>query len=92
MRHPFFSAPRPQVFAHRGGAQLAPENTLDAFRNGVALGRDPGAAGAANRIERVVVNLATGDDGDLLVQEGDQRPQDTAFRLATQAEQDEIVP
>jgi glycerophosphoryl diester phosphodiesterase len=31
---------RPLVFAHRGGAALAPENPLDAFRNGVALGAD----------------------------------------------------
>jgi glycerophosphoryl diester phosphodiesterase len=28
------------VFAHRGGAALAPENTLPAFENGVALGAD----------------------------------------------------
>jgi glycerophosphoryl diester phosphodiesterase len=31
---------RPLVFAHRGGAALAPENTLAAFVNGVALGAD----------------------------------------------------
>ncbi|MCX6551071.1 MAG: glycerophosphodiester phosphodiesterase [Acidobacteria bacterium] len=31
---------RPLVFAHRGGAQLAPENTLPAFDNGLALGAD----------------------------------------------------
>ena len=40
MRHSFFSSSRPLVFAHRGGAALAPENTLDAFDNGLALGAD----------------------------------------------------
>src|SRR5262245_51187038 len=40
MRHPFFAAPRPLVFAHRGGAALAPENTLAAFDHGLALGAD----------------------------------------------------
>jgi glycerophosphoryl diester phosphodiesterase len=28
------------VFAHRGGAKLAPENTMAAFANGIALGSD----------------------------------------------------
>ena len=40
MPHPFFAANRPLVFAHRGGAALAPENTLAAFDNGLALGAD----------------------------------------------------
>src|SRR3954471_1272324 len=40
MRHPFFDAPRPLVFAHRGGSALAPENTIAAFDNGLALGAD----------------------------------------------------
>jgi glycerophosphoryl diester phosphodiesterase len=40
VRHPFFSASRPLVFAHRGGAALAPENTVAAFENAVALGVD----------------------------------------------------
>ena len=31
---------RPLLFAHRGGAALAPENTLPAFLNGVRLGAD----------------------------------------------------
>jgi len=38
--HPFFRAARPLVFAHRGGSGLAPENTLAAFDNGLALGAD----------------------------------------------------
>jgi glycerophosphoryl diester phosphodiesterase len=38
--HPFFESSRPLVFAHRGGAALAPENTLAAFDNGLALGAD----------------------------------------------------
>lgn len=40
MRHDFFRSTRPLVFAHRGGAALAPENTLAAFDNGVVLGAD----------------------------------------------------
>jgi glycerophosphoryl diester phosphodiesterase len=40
VRHPFFTSSRPLVFAHRGGAALAPENTLAAFANGIALGAD----------------------------------------------------
>src|SRR6187200_2457904 len=40
MRAPFFRSARPLVFAHRGGSALAPENTLAAFDNGLALGAD----------------------------------------------------
>src|SRR5438477_10860314 len=40
VRHPFFETSRPIVFAHRGGSGLAPENTLAAFDNGLALGAD----------------------------------------------------
>ncbi len=40
MRHPFFSAARPLVFAHRGGSALAPENTIEAFDAGLAHGAD----------------------------------------------------
>jgi glycerophosphoryl diester phosphodiesterase len=40
VRHPFFASPRPLVFAHRGGSALAPENTMDAFDNGLAHGAD----------------------------------------------------
>ena len=40
MSHPFFTARRPLVFAHRGGSALAPENTLAAFYRGLALGAD----------------------------------------------------
>src|SRR4051812_47311725 len=38
--HPFFSSSRPLVFAHRGAGALAPENTIAAFDNGLALGAD----------------------------------------------------
>lgn len=37
---PVFAAPRPLVFAHRGGAKLAPENTMPAIDHGLALGAD----------------------------------------------------
>ena len=40
MRHPFFVSSRPLVFAHRGGSALAPENTIEAFDNGLRLGAD----------------------------------------------------
>lgn len=35
-----FVSDRPLVFAHRGGAKLAPENTMHALDNGMALGAD----------------------------------------------------
>lgn len=40
MRHGFFTAAGPLVFAHRGGSALAPENTMAAFERAVALGTD----------------------------------------------------
>lgn len=39
-RAPVFDAPHPLVFAHRGGALLAPENTMPAIDNGMAFGSD----------------------------------------------------
>ena len=36
----FFQRGRPRVFAHRGGAALAPENTLAAFELGLRTGAD----------------------------------------------------
>lgn len=40
--HPYFAAERPgtQVIAHRGGAGLRPENTLEAFRHALDIGVD----------------------------------------------------
>src|SRR5687768_2540756 len=35
-----FAGRQKLVFAHRGGARLAPENTMEAFQNGMALGSD----------------------------------------------------
>ena len=40
MTKPFFRTNRPQVFAHRGGCALGPENTLAAFDLGMASGAD----------------------------------------------------
>jgi glycerophosphoryl diester phosphodiesterase len=37
---PFLARPRPYLIAHRGGARLAPENTLAAFDGARALGAD----------------------------------------------------
>jgi glycerophosphoryl diester phosphodiesterase len=37
---PFFDSPRPLVFAHRGGCNLGPENTIAAFDAGLAAGAD----------------------------------------------------
>jgi glycerophosphoryl diester phosphodiesterase len=39
-RAPVFEADRPLIFAHRGGARLAPENTMPAIDNGMTLGAD----------------------------------------------------
>ena len=40
MRHPFFRTSRALVVAHRGGAALAPENTIAAFDRGLETGAD----------------------------------------------------
>ena len=37
-RHPFLAGATPVAIAHRGGAEEAPENTLEAFGAAVALG------------------------------------------------------
>jgi glycerophosphoryl diester phosphodiesterase len=37
-RHPFLDLPTPVAIAHRGGAEEAPENTIEAFGAAVALG------------------------------------------------------
>ncbi len=39
-RRPYVTHARPLAFAHRGGSGLAPENTLVAYENGLALGAD----------------------------------------------------
>jgi glycerophosphoryl diester phosphodiesterase len=39
-RPAIFQSSRPLVFAHRGGAGRGPENTLDAFSRGLAMGAD----------------------------------------------------
>jgi len=39
MQVPFFSS-RPQIFAHRGGCDLGPENTITAFDIGMSTGAD----------------------------------------------------
>jgi glycerophosphoryl diester phosphodiesterase len=38
--HPAIASTRPLVFAHRGGAALAPENSIPAFDRGLAEGAD----------------------------------------------------
>src|SRR5512138_48059 len=39
-RSPYLDLPGPWLVAHRGGAALAPENTLTAFERAAALGAD----------------------------------------------------
>lgn len=40
MPHPYFDAPRPAVFGHRGASGELPENTLAAFERALAQGAD----------------------------------------------------
>lgn len=36
----YLDGPKPRLFAHRGGARIAPENTIEAFAAGLAAGCD----------------------------------------------------
>src|SRR5713101_4946956 len=65
--------------------------TQPADREAVAFLRGARAARGAERRQRVVVNLAAGDDRDPFVQQIDEVPQDAALRLTPQAEQNEVV-
>src|SRR6476619_88663 len=44
-----------RFFAHRGGSALAPENTIDAFDNGLRLGADGLELDVHLSLDRVVV-------------------------------------
>src|SRR6266481_2572954 len=58
---------------------------------GVAQIGDFLAAGAANRAQRVIVDLAAGDDGDFGVQQLHEAAQDAALGLPAQTQEDEVV-
>ena len=57
----------------------------------VALGPDARTAGSTDRVQRVVVDFASGNDGDVLVEEIDETAKDATLRLSTESEQDEVV-
>src|SRR5208282_1417284 len=63
-----------------------------ADRRFVALGGEALAAGAAERLVGIVVDLASCDDGNLGVHESYEAAKDARFRLSTQPEQNEVVP
>lgn len=53
---PTSAAPKPLIVAHRGGAALAPENTLGAFENALKLG-----------VDMVECDVHLSKDGELIV-------------------------
>ena len=61
-------------------------------RGVIALLGDKVAAGAADGMQRMVMNFASRDVRNLLLEEIDQSPKNTALRLPAEAEKDEIVP
>jgi hypothetical protein len=63
-----------------------------AHRHLIAFGLDALLAEGRQRRDRIVVDLAVGNDRDPLVEQRGQRAQDARFRLAAQAEQDEVMP
>src|SRR5690348_8923683 len=56
LRRPYVAHDGPLFFAHRGGSLLAPENTLPAFKQGVACGADA-----------LELDIQTTSDGELVV-------------------------
>jgi len=69
VRHVFFTSPRPLVFAHRGGAALAAENSLNAFEHAVALGADG-----------VELDVRVSSDGRLVVHHDETLDRATTLR------------
>src|SRR6266851_2439167 len=57
----------------------------------VAVGGDFFAAGAADGFQRIVIDFAAGDDGHFRIEEVDEAAKNSAFGLAAEAEQNEIV-
>jgi glycerophosphoryl diester phosphodiesterase len=55
-RRPFLAHERPLFFVHRGGAKLAPENTVAAFAEGLAWGADA-----------LELDIQTTSEGELVV-------------------------
>jgi hypothetical protein len=60
-------------------------------REAVALRRNLCPAGAANRIQRIIVNLTPRHHRDPFVEQIDKRAQNAALGLAAKTEQNEIV-
>jgi glycerophosphoryl diester phosphodiesterase len=56
LRRPYVVHDKPLFFAHRGGSGLAPENTLIAFAQGLALGADA-----------LELDIQTTSDGEIVV-------------------------
>ncbi len=59
---------------------------------GVAALGDQVAAALADGVVGIVANLAPGDVGQALVEQGGESAQDAAFCLSAQAKQDEVLP
>src|SRR5260370_35354412 len=56
----------------------------------VAVGGDFFAARAANGVQRIIVDFATRDNGHFRIEQIDRAAKNSAFRLAAQAEKNEI--
>jgi len=68
---------------------LAPQ---PGYRRRITLCGDSFTAGAANRMIRIVVDLAAGDDRNLGIEKTYQPAQDPRLGLPAQTEQDEMMP
>src|SRR6185436_11268501 len=58
---------------------------------GIPILLNAAPAAGADRRDRIVVNLATGDIGQLLVQQRRKRAKNTTFGLTSKAQQNEVV-
>ena len=78
-----------------GGGELLPIARLarhPLYRRCVPEAGNELPALAAHRGKRIVVGVRACDDGDLLVEEAHEAAENPRFRLAAEAQEDEIVP